>query len=182
MRKIIVSEFLSLDGVMEAPETWHFPYITEDFDEYNKNSLLESDAFLYGRVTYDAFASFWPSMTNNEYGISDKLNNAPKYVVSKTLKEATWNNSTILNGNLVEDISAIKQQGNGKIGVTGSGKLIQSLMQANLIDQLDLLIHPIVVGNGQHLFPDGFGNNPLKLVDSRSFNSGVMLLSYQPVS
>jgi dihydrofolate reductase len=182
MRKVIVSEFISLDNVIESPEKWHFPYISDDFNEHNVKAILEAAAFLYGSNTYQAFASFWPSMTNNEYGIADKLNNAPKYVVSKSMNDATWNNSTILSGDLTEEIKSIKQQGNGIIAMTGSGTLIHSMMQANLIDQFDLLLHPIVVGSGQRLFTDGMSSYPLKLVETQTFNSGVILLRYQPAS
>lgn len=180
MRKVIVSEFLTLDGVMEAPQNWQFPYLSDDMAEDNKNQILASDALLLGRVTYEEFASFWPFQTNNEFGIADKLNSTPKFVVSSTLEKAEWNNSTLINGNVVEAISRLKQQGEGSIGITGSATLIQTLMQAGLIDEYRLLVHPIVVGTGKRLFNAGFDTTALKLLDSKTFSSGVVALIYQP--
>src|SRR5260221_8829524 len=132
MRKIIVAEFLTLDGVMEAPETWQFPFLSDDISEYIKTGILALDAQLLGRVTYEIFASYWPLQTHNEFGIADKLNSAPKYVVSSTLQKADWNPSTIIKGNVLEAVKALKQQGSGNIGVTGSALLVQSLMEAGL--------------------------------------------------
>jgi dihydrofolate reductase len=176
MRKIIVSEFLSLDGVFEAPHTWHFPYISDDFNEFNMAGIHNSDIMLMGKATYEEFASVWPNMTQNEYGIADKLNNAPKYVVSKSLQKANWQNTEILRS--VAGVQSMKAEGEGNIGMTGSGTLLQGLLQAKLIDQLDLLIHPIVVGKGKRLFPEGCPQIPLALSESRVFKSGVVLMRY----
>ena len=179
MRKIIVSEFLTLDGVMEAPEEWQFPYLSDDVAEFIKVQILALDAQLLGRVTYDIFAASWPSQTNNEFGIADKLNSMPKYVVSSTLKKADWNPTTVINGNVVEAISKLKQQPGGSIGITGSATLVQSLMKADLIDEYQLQVYPIVLGKGRRLFKDGI-DKKLKLVESKTFSSGVVILIYQP--
>src|SRR5258706_1110376 len=179
MRKIIVSEFMSLDGVMEAPETWHFPYITDDMQEDIKANILALDAALYGRVTYETFAGFWPTQTGNEFGIADKLNNQPKYVVSSTLQKADWKNTTLIKKNVVEEITRLKQQPGGSIGITGSATLIQSLMKTDLIDEIRLYIHPIVVAHGKRLFIDGMDTTGLKLASSRTFDSRDTVLTYQ---
>jgi dihydrofolate reductase len=164
MRKIIVSEFMSLDGVIEAPEKWHFPFVTDDMMEEVMAQLLGADAMLYGRQTYQDFAGFWPTQTTDESGVAAKLNNAPKFVVSSTLEKADWNNSTLI------------------IGMTGSATLIQSLLPTGLIDELRLLIHPIVVGSGKRLFKDGMESGTLKLIESKTYSGGVVLLVYQPES
>jgi dihydrofolate reductase len=179
VRKIIVSEFLSLAGVMEAPEEWQFPYLSEDMAEFIKADILALDAQLLGRVTYDIFAASWPAQTNNEFGIADKLNSMPKYVVSSTLKKGDWNPTTVISGNVVEAITRLKQQPGGSIGITGSATLVQSLMEADLIDEYQLQIYPIVLGKGRRLFKDGIANK-LKLVESKTFNSGAIALTYQP--
>ena len=180
MGKVIVSEFISLDGVIEAPQNWHFPFVTDDMMEVVKDDILSSDAFLYGRVTYEEFAPFWPSQTNDELGIAAKLNSAPKYVVSNSLDRADWNNTTVLKGNAAEEVARLKQRQNGSIGLSGSATLIRSLMQADLIDEYRLCQHPIVVGSGRRLFGDGTTTTPLKLVDSKPFSGGVLYLTYQP--
>ena len=152
MSKIIVSEFLTLDGVMERPEDWQFPYFSVDLAEFVKAEIHALDAQLLGRVTYDIFAASWPTQTNNEFGIADKLNSMPKYVVSSTLKKGDWNPTTVIIGNVVEAITKLKQQPIGTIGVTGSATLVQSLMETDLIDEYHLQIYPIVLGKGRRLF------------------------------
>ena len=179
MRKVIVSEFVTLDGVMESNEKWQFPYYSDDLAEFNKAQILALDAILLGRVTYEVFASSWPSRTNNEFGIADKLNSTPKFVVSSTLEKAEWNNSTLIKENVAEEIANLKRQPGGDIGITGSATLIQSLMQSDLIDEYRLLVHPVVVGSGKRLFRDG-NKAALKLIKTKMFSSGVVMLSYQP--
>jgi dihydrofolate reductase len=178
MRKIVVSEFLSADGVMEAPDTWQFPFQTEEMGAITERNTSDTDAFLLGRVTYEMFAGFWPIMTNNEFGVADKWNSAPKYVVSTTLQKADWNNSTQIKSNIIEEIRKLKQQPGGKIGIIGSGKLVHSLLDAGLIDELQLLVHPIVLGKGTRLFADGY-HSSMKLADSKILSNGVVYLSYQ---
>ena len=180
MGKIIVTEFISLDGVIEAPHHWHFPYVSDDMQEQVNANVHEADAFLYGRVTYEEFAPFWSTQTEpNAFGIGDKLNQTPKYVVTTTLNSVDWNNSHLLKGNLVEEINRLKQQYNGIIGMTGSAKLAQSLMQHNLLDGMRLFVHPIVVGDGKKLFIDGMDTTGLKLVSSTTYRGGVVDLQYE---
>ena len=178
MRKIIVLEFLTIDGVMEAPEKWQFPYLSEDVAEYNKTQLLTLDALLLGRVTYEIFASSWPLRTNNEFGVADQLNSMPKFVISSTIEKTDWNNSTLIKENVIEEIAKLKKGDGGDIGIVGSAGLIQSLIPHNLIDEYEFLVHPIVLGKGKRVFGDD-GNLNLKLIQARQFNSGVVLLSYQ---
>ena len=180
MGKIIASEFVSLDGVMEAPETWHFPYLSDDMMAFNRAEINESAAFLLGRVTYDIFAGYWPTQTHNEDGIADKLNSAPKFVVSSTLARADWHNSTLIKSNVMDEIAKLKRQLNGSIGIAGSATLVRSLLQAGLLDELHYLVHPIVVGHGGHLFEKGTASLPLKLIDTKTFSSGVVVLNYGP--
>ncbi len=179
MRKIVVSEFLSADGVMEAPETWHFPFQTEEIGAITQRQIRDTDAFLLGRVTYEIFAGYWPAQTHNEFGIADKLNGAPKYVVSTTLPRADWNNSTQIKSNVIEEIRRLKQQPGGRIGISGSATLVHSLLDAGLIDEIQVLVYPLVLGKGIRLFVDGGYRSPVKLADSKIFPNGVVFLSYQ---
>ena len=179
MAKIVVSEFISLDGVIETPQHWHMSYISEDMGAATMEQLLGADVLLYGRNTYDEMAGVWPHMKNNEYGIADKLNSAPKYVVSNTLQSADWNHTTIISGDVVDAISKLKRDTDGVIAITGSGTLIASLLPTGLIDEYQLMVHPVVVGKGKHLFPDG-ADVKLKLTGTQTFASGVILLTYVP--
>ena len=181
MRKLVVSEWMTLDGVFDADtmKEWFEPYDSEDRQNYIKENVLTSDAFLVGRVTYEMLASYWPNQKNNEMGIADRLNNAPKYVVSSTLKKAEWNNSTIINEDVVEEVTKLKQQPGQDILMFGSATLVQSLMEADLIDEYRFLVQPIVMGSGKRFFNDG-NTAPLKLVEAKPFSLGVVLLRYQP--
>jgi len=176
MRKIVVAEFMSADGVIEAPDQWQFPFQSEEMGEITEGQNRDKDAFLLGRVTYEMFAGFWPTMTNNEFGVADKWNRAPKYVVSTTLQKAEWNNSTLIKS--IEEIRKLKQQPGGKIGIVGSTKLVHSLLEAGLIDEIQVLMHPLVLGKGVRLFGDGY-HSPMKLADSKILSNGVVYLSYQ---
>lgn len=182
MRKIVVAEFLTLDGVIEASETWQPPYVSEDVAEEIQASILASEAMLLGRVTYQMFAAYWPTQTNNEFGIAAKLNSQPKFVVSSTLETAAWNNTTLIKGNVAEEIHRLKQQPGGDIRLSGSVTLAQSLIQAGLVDEYWLLVHPLVLGRGKRLFSSGIESARLKLVENKAFRSGVVLLRYQPDS
>jgi len=179
MRKIVVSEFVSADGVMEAPGTWQFPFQTEEMGAITERQTRDTDAFLLGRVTYENFAGFWPTQTNNEFGVADKFNSAPKYVVSTTLQNADWNNSTQIKSNVLEEIHKLKQQSGGRIGIVGSATLVHSLLDAGLIDEIQVLVHPIILGKGVRLFKDGGHRLPLQLADSKILSNGVVFLSYQ---
>lgn len=176
MRKVVVTEFLTLDGVMDAPDEWQFPYWNDEIEKFKHNELYASDAQLLGRVTYQGFADAWPSMTG-EY--ADRLNSLPKYVVSTTLEKAEWNNSSLIKRNVAEEIHKLKQQSGQDILVHGSRTLVQALMQYTLIDEYDLMIHPVVLGKGKRLFTDGMTAS-LKLTESITYGSGVVFLRYQP--
>lgn len=182
MRKLVVSEFLSLDGVMGEPE-WSVPYINEEQKAFKFNELLASDALLLGRVTYQGFADAWPSITDNAAGLptgfSDRMNSLPKFIASNTLKEPLDWNATLLKGDLVKEISNLKQKFGQDILVTGSAELAYTLMQNNLVDEYRFLVYPVVVGNGKRFFKDQ-SNTKLKLVESKSFTTGIVVLIYQP--
>lgn len=176
MRKVIVSEYVSLDGVMEEPG-WTMPYWNDEIAKFKFDELFASDALLLGRVTYQGFVRAWPSMTDEE-GFADRMNSLPKYVASKTLEEAEWN-ATLIKDNIAEEVARLKQQPGQDLLIYGSGDFVQTLMQHDLIDELRLLVYPVVLGKGKRLFKDE-SNKKLKLVETKAFSSGVVLLSYQP--
>jgi len=179
MRKIVAGLFISLDGVIEDPQDWHFPYFNDEMGEAVGSSVMAADCMLLGRVTYQGFAGFWPDKTEDEVEMADYMNNTPKYVVSTTLDSVDeWQNSTLVKGDFVEEITKLKEQEGKNIGVTGSANLVLSLLQHGLLDELHLMVHPIVVGSGQRLFPDGTDQLPLKLLDSKTFSTGVVSLVY----
>lgn len=175
MRKIIVGENVTLDGVMEAPEKWSFPYQTEETGKSIADVMSRCDAMLLGRVTYQTFEA---AFAGQNEGIGGYLNGVPKYVVSSTMKRADWNNSTLISGSVVEQIVALKQQSGRDIAVNGSRTLIQTLLQHDLIDELALLVYP-VLGSGMRLFGDGLDPLAWKLVESTPTSSGVIILRYQ---
>ncbi len=179
MRKVVVSEYVTLDGVMEAPDKWSFQFWTDEGASFKFDELFASGALLLGRVTYQGFAAAWPSMKDEE-GFADRMNNIPKFVVSTTLEKAEWNNSTLIKGNITEEVVRLKQQPGLDIVVAGSADLVQLLMQHDLIDEYRLIIHPVVVGGGKRLFSALNDKAELKLVDSKTFSSGVVVLTYQP--
>jgi dihydrofolate reductase len=180
MRKVVASLYLSLDGVMESPEKWTFPYFNGEIGEAIGKAMAESDAMLLGRVTYEQWAAYWPSKTAEDAPFADYLNNVPKFVVSTTLDKAEWNNSTLIQGNLAEELAKLKQQPGKDISISGSATLVRSLLQDELLDELRLMVYPIVVGSGRRLFEDGGDQKPLKLVDAQTFTTGVLYLTYQP--
>jgi len=182
MAKIIVLEFITLDGIIEAPETWQFSYFSPDIAQANMEQLQQVDAQLLGRVTYEIFVDAWPQRTNNEFGIADKFNSMPKFVVSSTLTQAEWNNTTILSENGIESVRRLKQDFEGTIGIIGSAKLVQSLMPTDLIDEYHLQVYPLVLGQGKRLFDDHDKKIGLRLVHSQVYSSGVILLMYHPNS
>ncbi|MGH2534663.1 MAG: dihydrofolate reductase family protein [Thermomicrobiales bacterium] len=182
MRKIVAGLFISLDGVYESPDKWHFPYFNDEMGEAVDSKMAAADTMLLGRVTYQEFAGFWPNQSNDDIDIADYMNNTPKVVVSTTLDTVEWQNSTLITSNVVEEITKLKQQPGKNIGITGSGALIRSLLRDGLLDELNLLVHPIVVGNGKRLFPDGTDQQGLQLVDAKTFSTGVLNLTYQPAS
>jgi dihydrofolate reductase len=179
MGKIVLTEFVSLDGVMEAPHEWHFPFFDEEAGKYKLDEVFATDALLLGRVTYEGFAEAWPSMTDEE-GFADRFNSIPKYVVSTTLENPTWNNSHVISENVADEVTRLRQQPGGDIVIHGSAALANSLMQDNLIDEYRLMVHPIVVGKGKRIFQEGIAAPPLKLVDTKTFSKGIVVLTYVP--
>jgi len=180
LRKVVVSEFVSLDGVVEEP-MWTFQFAGEEQDKFKFDELAASDALLLGRVTYEGFAAAWPQMAEQtgEYGAM--MNGYPKYVASTTLEEPLEWNANLIGANVAEEISRLKQQPGKDILVFGSVSLVNTLMQHGLIDEYRLMVFPIVVGSGKRLFEDGSGTTVLKLAESKTFDSGVVVLSYEPV-
>jgi dihydrofolate reductase len=175
MRKVVVTEFVSLDGVVENP-AWTAPYWNDDIAKFKSDENLASDALLLGRVTYQGFAAAWPESADEG---ADRMNNLPKYVVSTTLDKVEWNNSTLIKGDIVEELTKLKQQDGLNILVYGSATLVRTLMQHDLIDEYRLLVYPVVLGKGQRLFGSESKAN-LRLVELKAFNSGVVALIYQP--
>ncbi len=186
MRKVIASEFVSLDGVVEDPGGaekfkhggWTVPYWNDEIAKFKQDELFAIDALLLGRATYQAFAAAWPARTD-EQGYADRMNNLPKYVVSTTLGKAEWNNSHLIKAKVAQEVAGLKEQPGQDVLIFGSGTLVQSLMHDNLVDEYRLLVYPVVLGSGKRLFKDG-SSAALKLVDTKAFDSGVMALIYQP--
>ncbi len=175
MRKIVVTEFVSLDGVIEEP-AWTFKYWNDEIAAFKGEETSANEALLLGRVTYQGFASAWPQSTDEG---ADYFNNARKYVVSTTLDGAEWSNSTLIKGDIVAEITKLKQQDGSDLVVHGSATLVQTLMQHDLVDSYRLLIYPVVLGKGKRLFKEGIPAT-LKLLESQPFSSGVVALIYEP--
>lgn len=186
MGRIVVTEFVSLDGVMEDPGGaekfshggWSFETDRgKEGNEFKLDETLASDALLLGRTTYEGFAAAWPSRTDE---FADKFNSMPKYVVSSTLKDPTWNNSTVLNGDVVEAVSKLRKTQEGEIVVHGSAQLVHTLLEHDLVDELRLMVYPVILGSGKRIFGDTTRKKSLRLVDSRTVGDGVSILVYQP--
>jgi dihydrofolate reductase len=175
MRKLTVTEFLSLDGVMENP-AWSFPYWNDEIAAFKGEETSADEALLLGRVTYEGFAASWPQRQGDG---AEYFNGTRKYVVSTTLDKVAWNNSTLIKSNVVEEIAKLKQQDGPNLVVHGSGKLVQTLIKHDLVDGIRLLVYPVVLGTGQRLFEEGT-TAKLRLVETRSFSTGVAALIYQP--
>jgi dihydrofolate reductase len=181
MRKLGALELVSVDGVMESPEEWAPSYSNEEMEEANAAGMAASDALLLGRVTYEALAAFWPNQPGGTPMV-DYINSVPKYVVSTTLPEPLeWQNSTLIDGNeFAEEIAELKRRPGKDIGIVGSATLVRSLLAEDLLDELTLMVHPIVLGRGKRLFEDGGDQKALELVDAKTFSTGVVVLTYQP--
>jgi len=186
MGRIVVTEFVSLDGVMEDPGGsegfrhggWSFEISRGDEgDKFKLDETFASEALLLGRVTYEGFAEAWPSRDGE---FADKFNNMPKYVVSSTLGEPEWNNSTVLKGDIVEEVRKLKQDHDGDIVVHGSARLVQTLIEHDLVDELRLMVYPVVLGGGKRLFGETSAKKPLRLVESKVVGDGVSILIYRP--
>jgi dihydrofolate reductase len=178
MRKVIVSEYVTLDGVMEEPGTWSFPFWNDEASQFKFEELKASDGLLLGRVTYQGFAKAWPTMKDTgEYG--ERMNSLPKYVVSTTLSELTWN-AHLITDPIAEAVARLKQESGQDLLVFGSGQLVHQLAQHDLIDEYRLMVHPVILGSGKRLFREGIEKKVLKLIETRTFSSGTIVLSYQP--
>ena len=181
--KLIVSEFVTLDGVMEAPggeeghphSGWVFDFMSPEQEEFKLEEVMASEALLLGRVTYEGFAAAWPARGGE---FADKMNGMPKYVASTTLQDLGWNNSTLIQGDVAEEVAKLKQQDGGPLLVAGSRTLVHTLMEHELVDEYRLMIFPVVVGSGSRVFPETPDKTVLELADTRSFGSGVVVLTY----
>jgi dihydrofolate reductase len=182
MGKLIVSEWLTLDGVFDGSTMaqWFTPFDSEDRRKYIVDTMLACDAILFGRTTYEMLAPYWSLLKNNEDGLADKINSVHKYVVSSTLKKADWNNSTIIKENVIEEITKLKQQPSREIHIEGSATLVQSLIEANLIDEYRFLVHPIIIGSGKRFYKEGMNTTGMKIIKTKTLDKGVVLLCYQP--
>ena len=189
MEKLVVTEFITIDGVIEDPgggETfdrggWAFQFERgEEGDKFKLDETLEAEALLLGRVTYEGFAAAWPSMTD-EVGFADKMNTMPKYVVSSTLQDLTWDNSTRIDGDIADEVAKLKEQVAGDILVAGSATLVQALVKDDLVDELRLMVFPTVLGGGKRLFGASGSAKAFRLVESRPVGGdGVVILRYEP--
>ena len=186
MGRIVVTEFVSLDGVVEAPGGgedfqhggWSFDISRGDEgDQFKLDETMSSEALLLGRVTYEGFAAAWPSRDGE---FADKFNQMPKYVVSSTLADPEWSNTTVLSGDVAEEVAELKQKHEGDVVVHGSPSLVQTLLESDLVDELRLMVFPVVLGSGKRLFGGTTDKKPLRLVDSKVVGDGVSILVYQP--
>ena len=190
MGKIIASVFSTLDGVVEAPGSgdvtlkahrgWSEPYMTQEMGQLIFSQMAASDALLLGRVTYDGFAAFWPNVPDDD-PFGQAMNGMTKYVVSNTLQSADWQNSHLVTGDVAAEIGKLKAQHAKNLSITGSGTLIQWLLGQGLLDELQIAVCPVVLGTGKRLFGDGTQKSALKLADSRTFDTGMVMLTYHPV-
>jgi dihydrofolate reductase len=187
MGRIVVTEFVSLDGVMEDPGGsenfkyggWSFEFARGDEgDKFKLDEALGADALLLGRVTYEGFAAAWPSRTGE---FADKFNSMPKYVVSSTVDGTEWSNSTVLKGDLAEEVSNVKEAHDGDIVVHGSAQLVQALLEKDLVDELRLMVFPVVLGGGKRVFGETSDKKPLQLASAKTVGDGVVILIHEPV-
>jgi len=173
MSKLQVAEFLTLDGVMEAPEQWNGPFLNEEMGMETGGNLFQCDALLYGRRTYEEMAAAWPERTGD---MADRFNSIPKFVVSTTLQEATWNNSRLIKSNIAEEVLKLKQQFGQAITILGSSDLVRTLMDQHLIDEFLFVVCPLVLGKGKRLFQDA-SPTTLHLVNSKAYSTGALWLT-----
>ncbi len=178
MSKVGVTEYMTLDGVIEEP-SWSVPFRSDDARTFKRAELFASDALLLGRVTYEGFAQAWPGSKDDD-GFADRMNSMPKYVASITLIEMEWN-ATRIEGDVVAAVTALKQQPGQDLLVYGSGGFAQTLMAHDLVDEYRLMVLPVVLGRGKRLFQEGSDTKTLRLVDSKTFALGVVVLTYSPV-
>jgi dihydrofolate reductase len=175
MRKIIVTQFVSLDGVTQDPQNWSFPYWHDDVGKFKHHELFRADTLLLGRVTYEGFAEAWPPRRGDDY--SDRMNSIEKVVVSTTLDKPAWNNTRVIKRNVAAEVTKLKQASGQDILIFGSMSLADALMLANLVDEYRLLVYPIVLGRGLKMFKDGRSAS-LTLRETKTYDTGVVLLRY----
>ncbi|MBF6096538.1 dihydrofolate reductase [Nocardia cyriacigeorgica] len=181
MRKITAGLFVALDGVVEDPQDWHFPYFDDAMGAAVSAQIADADTLLIGRITYDSFAGAWPDREaagGEDAAFAEQLGDMRKIVVTRQNLEFTWRNSELIDGDLVEAATALKNEPGGDIAVSGSVSVVRQLLAAGSLDELHLLVHPIVVGKGMRLFDDGTGTIPLRLLSSETFDTGVLHLVY----
>ena len=192
MRKLVVIEFLSLDGVMQGPGSpdedreggfehggWPQPYVDEVQGAAATEGMAGTDAYLFGRKTYDKMTGYWPSASSDD-PMAAQLNSTRKYVVSRTLQSPSWQNTTVIDSDVAAAVSELKRQSGGNIAVLGSGELVQTLIANDLVDEFRLFVHPVVLGRGKRLFRSSDRPRALRLIDSRTTTTGVLLLTYAP--
>jgi dihydrofolate reductase len=182
MRQLIVTEWISLDGIFDASSMhkWWQPFDSAGRQQYIQNTINNCGAMLYGRKTYEMLYPYWSSFAHNEQGVADMLNNCQKYLASTTLKKAPWKNTTIINGDLVAEVARLKQEDGGYILVQGSSSLLPPLMEAGLVDEIKYLVNPAIVAGGQRLFEKEVNCN-MEFLGFEQFDKGVVLLRYRPV-
>jgi dihydrofolate reductase len=185
MGRIVISEFITLDGVVEDPKPWTFEIDRgEEIEQFLLDETLGTEALLLGRITYEEFAAIWPSVagaSGARGGYADRFNSLPKYVVSSTLEDPEWNNSTVLGGDAVEEVLRLKRELDGDIVVHGSIRLARTLIEHDLVDELRLKVYPVVLGAGERLFGERPDNKPMRLIDSQTVGAAVAILTYEPV-
>jgi dihydrofolate reductase len=178
MRRVVWAQYVSVDGVVENP-SWTTPFWNDEIARSQRDQLFRSDALLLGRITYQLFADSWPGRTDPE-GFADRMNRLPKYVASRTLKQATWNGTVVIQGEVSDAVARLKQEAGGDVLVYGSGTLVRTLFEHDLIDEYRLMVHPLIVGHGNRLFPDGVPTKTLRLTDVQRTSSGIATMLYEP--
>jgi dihydrofolate reductase len=178
--RLVATEYLSLDGYFHNPGLWSNPFFNDEAAKFKFAELKASDALLLGRKTYEGFAEAWPRMRKETGEFGDKMNDMPKYVVSSTLTEATWSGSKLIRANAVDEIQKLKAQPGNDLLLSGSGQLFNTLLRANLIDRYRFMVFPIALGKGDRLFAEDASQKVLTLVETKSFESGVVIVEYEP--
>lgn len=182
MRRIISGMFMTLDGVVQGPEQWNPPYYNEEMTEVVQAQIATADVHLYGRTTYELFRSVFTGPSAGNIPHAEMMTNTPKIVVSTTLKNPDWGPTTLINGDVVAELSKLKEMPGRDISVGASGTLVRFLLQTGLLDELSLLVHPVVVGSGKRLFEGGERQVPLELIGSRTLTTGVVVMNYRPLA
>jgi dihydrofolate reductase len=180
--RLVVTEYLSLDGFFHEPGEWSGPFFNDEAAEYKWAELQAADAMLLGRKTYEGFAAAWPTMRDTTGAFGAKMNDMPKYVVSSTLSAATWSGSRLIRSNVLDEVRRLKAASGHDLLLAGSGQLFNMLCRENLVDRFRFMVHPVLLGQGKRLFDEGRNMTPLALIDSKTFRSGIVVLEYEPVT